>query len=191
MSRPRSTRRRGVLGVESFATTSAGYVELLGWLAGGDIDEVLAEGDLAVERERLFASIVSWCSSSCWPRCCAFWRLGSQSLWLDEWLTTRAISGSWSQLLRHVEQKGGIPPTYIDPDTYSHAWTRLAAAVGWPGVRLHAAVRGRAAWRAATSRQVVSLRLAPGAVGPGVAGPAAAGPRGAGPAAARPTAAGP
>jgi mannosyltransferase len=42
-----------------------------------------------------------------------FWRLGSQSFWLDEWLTTKTMSGSVSQLLRHVEQQEGIPPLYF------------------------------------------------------------------------------
>ncbi len=35
----------GVLGVESFPTTPAGYVELAGWLAGfGSVDRVGVEG---------------------------------------------------------------------------------------------------------------------------------------------------
>jgi uncharacterized membrane protein len=42
-----------------------------------------------------------------------FWRLGSQSFWLDEWLTTKAMAGSLAQVMRHVEQQEGIPPLYF------------------------------------------------------------------------------
>jgi hypothetical protein len=42
-----------------------------------------------------------------------FWRLGSQGLWLDEWLTTTATGGSLVDLMRHVVRAEGIPPLYF------------------------------------------------------------------------------
>ena len=45
MSRRRWTRNGGVLGVESFPTTTAGYRDLHGWLVGfGDLERIGVEG---------------------------------------------------------------------------------------------------------------------------------------------------
>jgi mannosyltransferase len=41
------------------------------------------------------------------------WRLGAQSLWYDEWLTTRAVAGTLRDLLHHVGNREGIAPTYF------------------------------------------------------------------------------
>src|SRR2546423_5159150 len=51
-----------------------------------------------------------------------FWGLGSQSLWLDEWLTAKAASGSLSELFRHVSEHEGIPPPYF---LLVWGWVRL------------------------------------------------------------------
>ncbi len=42
-----------------------------------------------------------------------FWRLGSQSLWYDEWLTTEATSGGLGDLMHHVAAREGITPPYF------------------------------------------------------------------------------
>jgi uncharacterized membrane protein len=42
-----------------------------------------------------------------------FWGLGRQGLWYDEWLTTEALAGSFSDLFRHVAEREGITPTYF------------------------------------------------------------------------------
>ncbi|MDD9371953.1 MAG: hypothetical protein PV358_17670, partial [Acidimicrobiales bacterium] len=42
-----------------------------------------------------------------------FWRLGHQSLWYDEWLTTEATSGGVGDVIRHVATREGITPPYF------------------------------------------------------------------------------
>ena len=39
--------------------------------------------------------------------------LGAQSLWYDEWLTSEAVAGSLPDVLRHVADREGIPPTFF------------------------------------------------------------------------------
>ncbi|MBN2624044.1 MAG: glycosyltransferase family 39 protein [Acidimicrobiales bacterium] len=42
-----------------------------------------------------------------------FWGIGAQSLWYDEWLTSRAASGDLDDLRGYVTGQAGIPPTYF------------------------------------------------------------------------------
>jgi 4-amino-4-deoxy-L-arabinose transferase-like glycosyltransferase len=42
-----------------------------------------------------------------------FWGIGSHNFWYDEWLTTEATKGTLGELLRHVNHREGIPPTYF------------------------------------------------------------------------------
>jgi mannosyltransferase len=51
-----------------------------------------------------------------------FWRLGAQSLWFDEWLTTEAVSGGLGDLFDHVANHEGIPPPYF---LFMWGWVHL------------------------------------------------------------------
>src|SRR5688500_8191296 len=42
-----------------------------------------------------------------------FWRLGTQSLWYDEWVTTLATSGGAGDLAHHVATREGAGPPYF------------------------------------------------------------------------------
>jgi mannosyltransferase len=66
------------------------------------------------------------------------WRLGAQSLWYDEWLTTEAVSGSLSDLARHVANREGIPPPYF---VVMWGWVRLFGD-GEVALRLVSALAG-------------------------------------------------
>jgi mannosyltransferase len=59
---------------------------------------------------RLDAVLVVTVIAAAGPR---LWGLGAQSLWYDEWLTTRAVDGGLGHLLRHVADREGITPTYF------------------------------------------------------------------------------
>ena len=50
------------------------------------------------------------------------WGLGAQSLWYDEWLTSRAASGDLTYLRGYVTGQAGIPPTYF---AIMWVWARL------------------------------------------------------------------
>lgn len=69
-----------------------------------------------------------------------FWRLSAQSLWYDEWLTSSAVSGGVRQILRHVEKREGIAPTYF---LLMHGWVRLFGA-GETALRSVSALAGTA-----------------------------------------------
>ena len=69
-----------------------------------------------------------------------FWRLSAQSLWYDEWLTSSAVSGGVRQILRHVENREGIAPTYF---LLMHGWVRLFGA-GETALRSVSALAGTA-----------------------------------------------
>ena len=49
--------------------------------------------------------------------------LGDQSLWYDEWLTSEAVSGSLPDLVRHVADREGIPPTFF---VLQWVWVQVA-----------------------------------------------------------------
>jgi mannosyltransferase len=51
-----------------------------------------------------------------------FWRLGAQSLWYDEWLTTEATAGGLGDLVHHVATREGITPPYF---VAMWAWARV------------------------------------------------------------------
>lgn len=51
-----------------------------------------------------------------------FWGIGAQSVWYDEWLTTKAASGSLYSLGQYVVGSAGIPPTYFG---FMWGWARV------------------------------------------------------------------
>jgi mannosyltransferase len=51
-----------------------------------------------------------------------FWRVGAQSLWFDEWITTQNVSGGVRELFDHIAHRENIPPPYF---LFMWGWVRV------------------------------------------------------------------
>jgi len=69
-----------------------------------------------------------------------FWRLGTQSLWYDEWVTTLATSGGAGDLAHHVATREGAGPPYF---VLIWGWARVVGD-GEAALRSFSAVVGTA-----------------------------------------------